>query len=146
MSGLVSRPDAPPRRKLGRSLAVFHLEAGGCGGCASELQMLGSAAYDLARHGLQFVDSPRAANVLLVTGPVTRTMAKPVLATWDALPEPKWLVAAGDCAIEGGVFRGSGAVAGGVGAVLPVDLVIPGNPPAPEQVLAGLRAILETNL
>ena len=89
--------------------------------------------------------SPRHADVLLVTGPVTRNMQEALLRGWDATPDPKWVVAVGDCAIDGGVFKGSYAVAGGVEAVLTVDLVVRGCPPTPAQVLDGLRALVEVN-
>ena len=98
--------------------------------------------YDLERFGLRFVASPRHADVLLVTGPVTRNMREALERTWRATPDPKWVVAAGDCAIDGGCFAGSYAVEGGVAAVIPVDLRIPGCPPRPVEILRGLVGLL----
>ncbi len=145
VAALAARLQAASQRRLGRSLAIRHVDAGSCNGCELELQMLGSAVYDLERFGLRFVASPRHADVLLVTGPVTRNMHEALLRTWAAAAEPKWVVAAGDCAVDGGVFKGSYAVAGGVEAALPVDLTIRGCPPTPAQLLDGLRALLEAN-
>jgi len=142
---LAARLKAASQRRLGRSLAIRHVDAGSCNGCEMELQMLGTAVYDLERFGLRFVASPRHADVLLVTGPVTRNMHEALLRTWAAVAEPKWVVAVGDCAVDGGVFKGSYAVAGGVEAALPVDLLIRGCPPTPAQVLDGLRSLLEAN-
>ena len=129
----------------GTSLAIRHLVCGSCNGCELEIQMLNSIVYDLERFGLRFVASPRHADVLLVTGPVTRNMHEAVLRTYDATPDPKWVVAVGDCAIDGGVFKGSYAISGAVGTMLPVDLVVRGCPPSPAQLLNGLRALLEAN-
>lgn len=145
VAALAARLQAASQRRLGRSLAIRHVDAGSCNGCELELRMLGSAIYDLERFGLRFVASPRHADVLLVTGPVTRNMHEALLRAWAATPEPKWVVAAGDCAIDGGVFKGSYAVIGGVEAALPVDLMIRGCPPTPTQLLDGLRALLEAN-
>jgi Ni,Fe-hydrogenase III small subunit len=142
---LVARLHAAAQQRLGRSLAIRHLTGGGCNGCELEIRMLTSVVYDLERFGLRFVVSPRHADVLLVTGPVTRAMQEAVQRTWQATPDPKWVVAVGDCAVDGGVFKGSYAVAGGVDAVLPVDLIVRGCPPAPTQILDGLRALLEAN-
>jgi Ni,Fe-hydrogenase III small subunit len=107
--------------------------------------MLGSIVYDLERYGLRFVASPRHANVLLVTGPVTRNMHEALVRTWTATPDPKWVVALGDCAIDGGVFKGSPAISGGIDAAVPVDLVIRGCPPTPATILAALCALVEAN-
>jgi Ni,Fe-hydrogenase III small subunit len=103
---------------------------------------LGNPYYDLERFGLRFVASPRHADVLLVTGPVTKNMAEALLRTYDAMPGPKWVVAIGDCAISGGLFAGSYACIGGAAAVLPVDLRISGCPPSPSRLLQGLLALL----
>jgi len=140
---LAARLEAAGIRRLGRGLSLHALDPGSCGGCELELRMLGSVVYDLARHGLRFVDSPRHAEVLLVTGPVTRALQAPLLAAWEAAPDPKFVIAIGDCAIDGGVFKGSYAVAGGVDTTLPVDFVVRGCPPAPEEVLEGLLLLLE---
>ena len=140
-----ARLEAAAQRRLGRSLAIRAVNAGGCNGCELELRMLAGAVYDLERFGLRFVASPRHADVLLVTGPVTRTMHGALVRTWQAMAEPKWVVAVGDCGIDGGVFKGSYAVSGGVDAAVPVDLVIRGCPPTPLQVLDGLRTLVEAN-
>lgn len=142
---LAGRLDAGGQPKLGRSLAILHVDAGSCGGCEIELRALRRAVYDLGRFGIEFVAGPRHADVLLVTGPVTRNMVEAVEQAHAAMPEPKFVVAVGDCAVDGGVFKGSYAVTGGAGAILPVDLLISGCPPTPERILAGLRALLEAN-
>ena len=131
------------RRRLGRSLAIREVDAGSCNGCELEIHALNNAFYDLERFGLRFVASPRHADVLLVTGPVTRNMAEALLRTYNATPDPKWVVAVGACAKDGGVFAGSYAVTGGVSAVVPVDLHIAGCPPTPTQLLQGLLSLLE---
>src|SRR6516225_6106241 len=132
------------RRRLGRSLALRHVDAGSCNGCELEIHALSNAFYDLERFGLRFVASPRHADVLMVTGPVTKNMREALLRTYDATPDPKWIVAVGTCAVDGGVFAGSYAVEGGVKDVVPVDLTIRGCPPNPRQLLAGLLALLQT--
>jgi Ni,Fe-hydrogenase III small subunit len=142
---LAERLEAASQRRLGRSLALRHVDAGSCNGCELEIHMLESIVYDLQRFGLNFVASPRHADVLFVTGPVTRNMREALTRTWHAMPEPKWVVAVGDCAVDGGVFKGSYAIAGGIDAALEVDLVIRGCPPTPAQMLEGLRALVEAN-
>jgi Ni,Fe-hydrogenase III small subunit len=137
------RLEAATRRRLGRSLSIREVDAGSCNGCELEIHALNNAVYDLERFGVRFVASPRHADVLLVTGPVTTNMREAVERTWHATPGPKWVVAVGDCGADGGVFAGGYACVGGVGAVLPVDLVIPGCPPDPTALLAGLLALLE---
>ena len=144
-ASLAGRLEAGGQPKLGRSLGVLHVDAGSCGGCEIELRALRRAVYDLERFGIEFVASPRHADVLLVTGPVTRNMVEAVEQAHAAMPEPKFVVAVGDCAVDGGVFKGSYAIAGGAGSTLPVDLLISGCPPTPERILAGLRALLEAN-
>ncbi|HEY5309794.1 MAG TPA: NADH-quinone oxidoreductase subunit B family protein [Casimicrobiaceae bacterium] len=131
------------RRQLGRSLSIREVDAGSCNGCELEIHALNNAYYDVERFGLRFVASPRHADVLMVTGPVTRNMREALLRTHDATPNPKWVVAIGDCGRDGGCFAGSYAVVGGVGDVIPVDLHIPGCPPAPTAMLQGLLALLE---
>ena len=132
--------------RLGRSLAIRQVDAGSCNGCELEIHALNNAFYDVERFGIRFVASPRHADVLLVTGPVTKNMAVALQRTYDAAPAPKWVVAVGDCALDGGCFAGSYAVAGGVSAVVPVDLHIPGCPPRPIEILSGLLALMsETN-
>lgn len=135
---------AAARARLGRSLAIREVDAGSCNGCELEIHALGNAFHDLERFGLRFVASPRHADVLLVTGPVTRNMAEALRRTFDATPAPKWVVASGDCAAGCGVFAGGHAVcgSGAVAEVLPVDLVIPGCPPDPPALLRGLLALL----
>lgn len=135
--------DILARKKLGRSLSIRHVDAGSCNGCELEIHALGNAFYDLERFGLRFVASPRHADVLLVTGPVTRNMREALKRTFDAVSDPKWVIAAGGCAIDGGVFAGSYAVAGAVNDVVPVDMRIPGCPPSPKALLAGLLALLQ---
>jgi Ni,Fe-hydrogenase III small subunit len=142
---LVGRIEAASQERLGRSLALCHLNTGSCGGCELALRALTGRIYDLARYGLGFTDSPGHADVLLVTGPLTRNLRTALEQGWDAMADPKWVVAIGDCAVDGGVFKGSYAVLGGTGSVLPVDLTISGCPPTPLRLLAGLRALLEAN-
>ena len=131
------------RRGLGRSLAIRAVDAGSCNGCELEMQALGNAFYDIERFGIRFVASPRHADVLLVTGPVTKNMKEALLRTFNATPDPKWVVAVGGCAADGGIFRGSYACAGGVADVVPVDLHIAGCPPRPIDLLRGLLALVE---
>jgi Ni,Fe-hydrogenase III small subunit len=143
LAELAANVDRAARRRLGRSLSIREVDAGSCNGCELEIHALNNAFYDLERFGLRFVASPRHADVLLVTGPVTRNMREALARTYDATPDPKWVVAVGDCARDGGVFSGSYAVVGGVSAVVPVDLHIPGCPPRPMQLLKGLLSLLE---
>jgi Ni,Fe-hydrogenase III small subunit len=131
------------RRRLGRSLSIREIDAGSCNGCELEIHALNNAYYDIERFGLRFVASPRHADVLMVTGPVTRNMRDALERTYHATPDPKWVVAIGDCARDGGCFAGSYAVVGGVSQVVPVDLHIPGCPPTPTQMLQGLLALME---
>ncbi len=145
LQALAAELEAASQARLGRSLSIRHVDAGSCNGCELELQALGNIVYDLERFGLRFVASPRHADVLLVTGPLTRNMREALERTFEATPDPKWVVAVGDCAMDGGVFKGSYAVLGGAGAAVPVDLVISGCPPAPAELLSGLRALLEAN-
>ncbi len=139
---LAARLNRAAHRRLGRSLAIREVDAGSCNGCELEIHALGNAYYDLERFGIRFVASPRHADVLLVTGPVTRNMREALKRTYDATPEPKWVVTAGDCALDGGCFAGSYAVLGGVSQVVPVDLHICGCPPAPVEILKGLLILL----
>ena len=143
---LAGRLDAAARRRLGRSLSIREVDAGSCNGCELEVNALNNAVYDLERFGLRFVASPRHADVLLVTGPVTTNMREALLRTWDCTPDPKWVVAAGDCAAGCGIFAGSPALVHGTGAVdtvVPVHLHIRGCPPKPIDLLEGLIALLE---
>jgi Ni,Fe-hydrogenase III small subunit len=140
---LAAKVDKAARARLGRSLSIRQVDAGSCNGCELEIHALNNPFYDIERFGIRFVASPRHADVLLVTGPVTANMAEALKRTYDATPDPKWVVATGDCALDGGIFAGSYAVVGGVGAVVPVDLHISGCPPTPTQLLSGLLALLK---
>ncbi len=131
------------REKLGRSLAIREVDAGSCNGCELEIHALSNAFYDVERFGMRFVASPRHADVLMVTGPVTKNMREALERTYNATPDPKWVVAVGDCAFDGGVFAGSYACVGPVSKVVPVDLHIRGCPPDPVTLLKGLIALLE---
>jgi Ni,Fe-hydrogenase III small subunit len=135
--------DRAAKRRLGRSLSIRQVDAGSCNGCELEIHALNNAFYDLERFGLRFVASPRHADVLMVTGPVTRNMREALERTYHATPDPKWVVAVGDCALDGGIFAGSYAVVGGVSGVVPVDLHIRGCPPRPLDLLKGLLALLD---
>ena len=127
---------------LGRAVAIRAVDAGSCNGCEIEITGLTSPVYDLERFGLHFVASPRHADMLLVTGPVTRNMEVPLLKTYEATPAPKLVVAVGDCAKHCGVFKGSYAVIGSVADVIPVDAFVPGCPPEPAEILRGILAAL----
>jgi len=140
---LAERVNSAARFRLGRSLAIREVDAGSCNGCELEIHALNNAFYDLERFGLSFVASPRHADVLLVTGPVAQNMREALERTYNATPYPKWVIAVGNCAFDGGMFAGSYAVAGGVSAVIPVDLHIKGCPPTPLALLSGLLALLE---
>ena len=142
VQALMDRLDVAAQTRLGRSLALRHVDAGSCNGCELELTALTGLIYDLERFGLRFVASPRHADVLLVTGPVTRNMREALERTYAATPAPKWVIASGACAKDGGVFRGGYAVVGGVGEVVPVDLYVPGCPPRPATLLKALLALL----
>ena len=142
LAELAGKLDTAARRRLGRSLSIREVDAGSCNGCELEIHALNNAFYDLERFGLRFVASPRHADVLMVTGPVSRNMREALARTYNATPDPKWVVAVGDCAADGGIFAGSYAVTGGVKDVVPVDLHIAGCPPSPQQLLEGLLALL----
>jgi len=131
------------RRRLGRSLAIREVDAGSCNGCELEINALNNPVYDIERFGLKFVASPRHADVLLVTGPVTWNMREALLRTYNATPDPKWVVALGDCATNCGVFAGSPVVVGPLADVLPVDLHVPGCPPRPIDILKSLLSLME---
>jgi Ni,Fe-hydrogenase III small subunit len=123
------------------SVQVRHVDAGSCNGCELEITSAFGPVYDAERYGLRLVASPRHADALLVTGPVTRNMADPLRATYDATPSPKRVVAVGDCALNCGVFAGGYGVEGAVGDVVPVDVEVPGCPPTPDQLIAALRGL-----
>jgi len=140
---LIASLDRAARSRLGRSLSIREVDAGSCNGCELEIHALNNVFYDLERFGLRFVASPRHADVLLVTGPVTQNMREALERTYNATPNPKWVVAVGDCAVDGGIFASSYAIVGGVSGVVPVDLHIRGCPPNPIELLKGLLALLE---
>ncbi len=131
------------RRLLGRALAIREVDAGSCNGCEIEISGLTGPTYDASRFGIHFVASPRHADMLLVTGPVTRNMELPLRKTYEATPDPKLVVAVGDCARTCGVFAGSYAIAGSVDTVIPVDVFVDGCPPTPTAILTGILAALD---
>jgi Ni,Fe-hydrogenase III small subunit len=140
---LAKNVEKAAQARLGRSLSIRQVDAGSCNACELEIHALANAFYDLERFGLRFVASPRHADVLMVTGPVTKNMREALKRTYNATPDPKWVVAVGGCAADGGIFKGSYACGGGVSDVVPVDLHIPGCPPSPRALLKGLLALLE---
>ena len=142
LAELAARVNRASHARLGRTLAIREIDAGSCNGCELEIHALNNAIYDLERFGLRFVASPRHADVLMVTGPVTKNMRQALERTCNATPDPKWVVAVGDCAVDGSLFAGSYACVGGVSQVVPVDLHIRGCPPTPVQLLKGLLALL----
>ena len=144
LAELGAQVDRLARQRLGRTLSIREVDAGSCNGCELEIHALNNVIYDLERFGLRFVAAPRHADVLMVTGPVTVNMREALERTYQATPGPKWVIAVGDCARDGGVFSGSYACIGGVAEVLPVDLHIRGCPPSPIALLGGLLALLET--
>jgi Ni,Fe-hydrogenase III small subunit len=127
---------------LGKALNIRQLDAGSCNGCEAEISALTNPYYDLERFGIHFVASPKPADMLLVTGPVTRNMAEAVKTTYEAVPPPKLVVAVGACGCSGGIFAGSHAVVGGVDSVIPVDGYIPGCPPTPAMLMTGILEVL----
>jgi Ni,Fe-hydrogenase III small subunit len=131
------------RKLFGRAITIREVDAGSCNGCELEIHALGNAVYDVERFGLKFAASPRHADVLLVTGPVTHNMKVALERTYAATPDPKWVVAVGDCGCGCGVFEGSYAVIGAVDKVIPVDLNIRGCPPRPIDLLRGLIALVD---
>lgn len=135
---LLHEVDAQAGRLLGRALAIREVDAGSCNGCEIEITGLSSPVHDSERFGVHFVASPRHADMLLVTGPVTRNMVVPLLKTYEATPGPKLVVAVGDCARTCGVFKGSYAVAGSVDQIIPVDVFVDGCPPEPTDILKGI--------
>ena len=128
--------------RYARSLAILQVDAGSCNGCELEIHALNNPYYAIERFGVHFVASPRHADVLLVTGPVSRHMEAALRRTYEATPAPKWVIAAGDCACCGGEFGISYASCGAVGNVIPVDVRIPGCPPSPQHLLIGILALL----
>ena len=130
------------RRLLGRSLRLRQISAGGCNGCEVEVNALGNIVFDASRFGIDFVASPRHADGVLITGPISQNMRAATLATYDAVAAPKLVIAAGACAISGGIFQGYEEVADGIEGLLPVDLYVPGCPPHPVTILDGLLRLL----
>ena len=130
------------RRRLCRSLSIREVDTGSCNACELEIHALSNPFYDIERFGLRFVASPRHADVLLVTGPVTHNMREALQRTYRATPEPKWVVAVGDCACTGGLFAGSYACAGSLSAILPVDATVRGCPPPPVEIPKTLLALV----
>jgi Ni,Fe-hydrogenase III small subunit/ferredoxin len=139
---LAAALDKQMLKLFGRSLKLRQVSAGGCNACEADLNVLGTLAFDLGRFGIQFVASPRHADGILVTGPVTENMKSALLDTYAAVPEPKLVIASGACAIGGGPFRDSPEANNGIGDLLPVDLYIPGCPPHPYTALDGLLRLL----
>lgn len=148
---LMVRPDSPLpsaglegrlKKLFGRSLKLRQVSAGGCNACEADTNVLGTVGWDLGRFGIQFVASPRHADGLLITGPVSKNMALALRKTYDAVPSPKIVIALGACAISGGPYAGHGETCGGAEAVVPVDLFIAGCPPHPLTILEGLLALL----
>ncbi len=135
--------DARSRRLFARALAIREVDAGSCNGCEIEIGGLAGPVYDMERFGMHFVASPRHADLLLVTGPVTVNMAAALRKTWEATPDPKLVVAVGDCARTCGPFRGSYAIAGSVDEIIPVDAFVDGCPPEPADILRGILAALD---
>jgi Ni,Fe-hydrogenase III small subunit len=125
------------------SIAIRHVDAGSCNGCELEIHALNNAYYGVERYGVHFVASPRHADVLMVTGPVSRHMEAALQRTWEAMPNPKWVIASGSCACDGGEFGVSYASCGAVENVIPVDLRIPGCPPTPTDLLVGLLRLMQ---
>ena len=140
---LATALDATMRRLFGRSLRLRSVVAGSCNGCEAELAALGNVVFDLARFGVQFVASPRHADGLLVTGVVTRNMADPLRNTVAATPQPRVVIACGDCALNRGVFRDAYGVVGAVDDVVPVDVEIAGCPPTPTEIIKAVRSVTE---
>jgi Ni,Fe-hydrogenase III small subunit len=134
--------DARARSLFGRALAIREVDAGSCNGCETEIVGLAGPVYDMERFGLHFVASPRHADLLLVTGPVTRNMAVPLRKTYEATPDPKLVIAVGDCGRDCGIFAGSYAVVGPVDTIIPVDAYIDGCPPEPADILRGILTVL----
>ena len=129
-------------KHFGRSLSIRHVDAGSCNGCELEIHACNSPHYNLERLGIRFVASPRHADLLLVTGPVSRHMETALRRTYDATPEPKLVVAIGDCGCTGGIFGESYASRGRVSNVIPVDVAVPGCPPEPQAIIAGILTAL----
>jgi Ni,Fe-hydrogenase III small subunit len=142
---VIARLQEEVLRTLGRALTIRHIDAGSCNGCELEIHALGNPYYNIEGLGIRFVASPRHADLLLVTGPVSKHMAIALKRTYDATPDPKLVVAAGDCGCNGGIFGESYASLGGVGNVIPVDAQVPGCPPTPTALLRGILAAISAH-
>jgi Ni,Fe-hydrogenase III small subunit len=140
---LVHQIDQAAQKLFGRALAIREVDAGSCNGCEIEISGLTSPVYDSEQFGIHFVASPRHADMLLVTGPVTRNMEVPLRKTYEATPDPKLVVAVGDCSKTCGVFKGSYAVAGSVDQIIPVDVFVLGCPPEPADILRGILTAVD---
>jgi Ni,Fe-hydrogenase III small subunit len=145
VASLSERLAAAGAQKLGRSLAIRHVAAGSCNGCELELRATQNMVHDLTRYGLAFTPSPRHADILLITGVAARNMVEAVREAREAMPDPVLVIAVGDCAVDGGVFKGSPAITGGADSLLPVDLFVAGCPPTPGQIIEGLLTLLESS-
>ena len=145
LEALAALVDVAARRRLGRSLSIRQVDAGSCNGCELEIHALNNPLYNLEGLGIRFVASPRHADLLLVTGPVAKNMQVALTRTYQATPDPKLVVAVGDCGCTGGIFGESYASCGRVSNVIPVDVAVPGCPPSPRRILSGiLTAISKT--
>jgi Ni,Fe-hydrogenase III small subunit len=142
LRALAGRVNGEILRLLGRALAIRHVDAGSCNGCELEIHALNNPYYNLEGLGMKFVASPRHADLLLVTGPVSRNMEEALRRTYEATPEPKLVVAIGDCGCAGGIFGESYASSGPVSSVLPVDVAVPGCPPQPSAILQGILSAI----
>jgi len=131
-------------KHFGRALAIRHVDAGSCNGCELEIHAMNSPYYNLEQLGIKFVASPRHADMLLVTGPVSRNMEVALKRTWEATPDPKLVVAIGDCGCTGGIFGESYASCGRISNVIPVDVAVPGCPPAPVAIMQGILTAIST--
>ncbi len=138
LRALAQRLDEAVLEHFGRALAIRHVDAGSCNGCELEIHAMNSPYYNLERLGIKFVASPRHADLLLVTGPVSRNMEEALRRTYEATPEPKLVVAIGDCGCTGGIFGESYASCGRVANVIPVDVAVPGCPPTPVAIMQGI--------
>ena len=145
LAELAQNVDRAARARLGRSLAIREVDAGSCNGCELEIHCLNNPYYNIEGLGMHFVASPRHADMLLVTGPVSRHMETALRRTYDATPSPKLVVAIGDCGRDGGIFGESYASCGGVSKVIPVDVVVPGCPPTPIAILQGILTAVSSS-
>jgi Ni,Fe-hydrogenase III small subunit len=144
LRAVAQRLGAAILKHFGRSLAIRHVDAGSCNGCELEIHAMNGPHYNLERIGIKFVASPRHADMLLVTGPVSRNMEVALKRTWEATPDPKLVVAIGDCGCTGGIFGESYASCGRVSNVIPVDVAVPGCPPAPVAIMQGILTAIGT--